>query len=269
MKIMDHMSIWEPVEIPVGRCVSWRLGKLSVWVERYEKEWHVLPVYAEEAGAVPEFIVRNKADKPVSSDWRHFLLREGSWVSPSPAMPDRPVILRPDRVLVLLPGEKAQFFVSLPVALRLSVGRTAGGRKKRLCEHPIMPLANAWFGDPVSGELCYFAAARLYHEYDQVPRSPFHAVCPLKISNESERELQFDRICLHTEFLGVYRGPDRYWTNEVSVLFRGPEQVTQILPSKSAPFFEGAAKLVTEPRQAVENWYFKRTFDLLKYFTGF
>jgi len=238
-------------------------------VEHYEREWHLLPVYHREAEEPVGFSLRDKTEKPFSTEWKHYLLREGNLAAPAPVMPDRAVILRPDRVLVIPPDEKAQFFVSLPAAFRLSVGVSAVGRMKLLCEYPIVPMPGAWFGDPVSGELCYFSEARFFPVPSQIPRSPLHAVCPLLISNESDKELQFDRICLHTEFLGVYRSLERFWTNEVNVLFRGPEHVTQILPSKSPPQFEGAARLVSRPRQAVENWYFKRTFDLLKYFTGF
>ena len=268
---MENFSIWDPVEIPVGRCVSWKLGSLLLWTERYENEWHVLPVYSgDEADSGMDFSFRNKTEKPISTDWRHYLLREGLWAAPMPAMPDRPIVMRPDRALVLLPGERARFFISLPICFRLLIGKSAVAKNKRkLYEFPIVPMANAWFGDPVSGELCYFTAVRLYPEFDQTPLSPVRAVCPLMISNESDKDLSFDRICLHTEFLGIYRGPSRFWTNEVNVIFKGSDQATQIMPSKTAPSFNGQTKLVCEARQVIENWYFKKTFSILKQFTGF
>ena len=268
---MEDFSIWNPVEIGTGPCASWNWGRLRLWTERYEQEWHLLPIYGEaEEGAEPGFAIRGKEEKPPSADWRHYLLRDGPWATPLPVMMDRPLIVRPDRALVLLPGEQARFFISLPVWFRLLIGKTVVPESgRRLQEFPVIPMANAWFGDPVSGELCYFIAARLYPEFEQIPYSSVHAVCPLWISNESDKDLSFDRICLHTEFLNIYRGTRRFWTNEVSVLFKGSDQETRLQPSKSAPTLDGAAVLVSGSRKLIELWHFKKTFDLLKQFTGF
>lgn len=267
---MEGLSIWSPVEIEIGQCASWNGGTLSLWMERYPQEWHVLPVYDENAAAEPEFALRDRERKPSSSDWRHYLLKDGGRAVPLPAMMDRPLVIRPDRGLIMLPGEHSRFFISLPVWVRLLIGeKTADRPLKRLCEFPVQPSANAWFGDPVSGELCYFTAARLFPDFESIPLSPVHAVCPLWISNESDKELSFDRICLRTELLGIYRGHQRLWTNAVSVTFKGTEQDTLVQPSKNAPMHDAAAQLITEPRTTNENRYFKRTFNLLKSFTGF
>jgi len=267
---MHDFSFWNPVDIAVGTCVSWAAGRLAVWTERYEQEWHVLPLYIDEDRATPSFSVHSKAEKPESTEWNHYLLKNGSWAIPAPVMMDRPVIIRPDRALVLLPGEQARFFVALPLWFKLQISEQAGSiEAKTLNEFPIFPMANAWFGDPASGELCYFTAARLYPDFEQIPLSPCHGICALSIKNDSEKDLSFDRFCLHTEFLSIYQGNSRLWTNEVSVLFKGIDQGTQVIPSKGAPALNGPSHLITGSRQPIENWYIKRTFNLLKYFTGF
>ncbi len=268
---MNDFSIWDPIEFTTERCATWTLECLSLWIEHYEHEWHVLPMY-NKAGLYPEsrLTMKEKDEKPQSSDWVHYIIHDGNWILPVPAMMDRPVVVRPDRQLVLIPGERANFFLSLPLSFRLMV--SLGSKTKtlrKLAEFPICTMKNTWFGDPVSGELCYFNNARLFADFNQIPVSSIQAVCPIMISNESERELSFDRICLHTEFLGIYRSPSRFWTNEVRVVFKGTEQETQIQPSKNAPLMEGPMNLVTDPRQPIENWHLKRTFNLLKQFSGF
>jgi hypothetical protein len=121
----------------------------------------------------------------------------------------------------------------------------------------------------VSGELCYFTETRLYSDYRSIPPSPLHALCPLKIINESSVELPFERICLHTEFFSLFHSQSRIWTNASKVIFKGPDQVTQIEPVKTPPAFDGAVRLISPPRQAADTWYFRRTFNLLKSITGF
>jgi hypothetical protein len=269
---MDALAIWNSVDIEAGRCVSWRLGRLSLWIERYEQAWHVLSRYEDApAHAEPAFSCDDRAGKPLSSEWKHYLVKAGNRASPVPAMMDRPLIVRPDRSLTLLPGEGALLFISIPVWFRMLVGDFAGAPEggRALFEYPAIPMASAWFGDPISGELCYFSESRLYPEFETIPFSAYHAVCPLRVSNESDKELEFDRICIHTEFLGIYRGAERLWTNEVTVVFKGPEHPTQMQLSKEAPNISGESRLLSGPRQAHESRYFKRTFDRLKYFTGF
>lgn len=244
---------------------------MCLWIEHYEHEWHLLPAYTgAEFPSEPVFSTRARNEKPESADWVHYIIHDGNRITPVPAMPDRPVVVRPDRTLVIIPGERANFFLSLPLAFRLMVsGGSNVAVQRKLAEFPSYSMENAWFGDPVSGELCYFQSTRLYSDFRQIPVSAIHAICPLVISNESERELSFDRICLHTEFLGIYRSPAQFWTNEVRVVFKGSEQETQIHPSKQAPASEGPMTLVTEPRQAIDNWHFKKTFNFLKQFGGF
>ncbi|GAB1482616.1 hypothetical protein MASR2M78_14320 [Treponema sp.] len=267
---MQDFSFWDAVEIGVGQCVSWTVGKLALWAEHYEQEWHVLPLYDEGIAEKSSFSVRSKSEKPESTEWNHYLLKDGSWVYPLPVMMDRPVLIRPDRTLVLLSGEQARFYVALPLWLSLRVGgKEKASTAKKLNAFPILPMVNAWFGDPVSGELCYFTATRLYPGLEQIPFSSYHAICSLSIKNDSEKDLPFDRLCLHTEFLNIYQGLTRFWTNDVSVVYKGIDQGTQVVPSKGAPALDGSSHLIASSRQPIENWYIKRTFNLLKYFTGF
>ncbi len=258
------------MEAAKGSCVRWNIGALRLHAERYEQEWHILPVYEEKESEESSFAVLERQDKPQSSDWRHYLMSAGDWLHPAPLMMDKPVVIRPDRTLVLSPGERTHFFIALPVWIRLKAASSeSDANGKKLFECPLVQMQNTWFGDPVSGEQCYFAESRLYLDFAQLPFSAARAICPLWISNESDKELPFDRICVHTDMLGIYRGETRLWTNEVSVVFKGNDQTTQIQTSRSAPAFERTDATLAEPQQTGDAWHIKRTFSLLKSYTGF
>ena len=95
------------------------------------------------------------------------------------------------------------------------------------------------------------------------------AVCPLSITNDSDTDLVFERICLHVENLSVFRSPRRLWTNLLNVLFRGPEQGTQIEIDRGPPGFEKGLALFAEARQPSAGWNIRKTFGILKSFTDF
>ena len=130
------------------------------------------------------------------------------------------------------PGQSTLFFLELPVWFRLS---TTGRRPARIFEEPLSTLTRTWFGDPVTGELCWGLATRLHHSIDSVEPSAWIAVCPLLIENDSETDLDFEKICLHVENLSIFRGPKRLWANSLNVIFKGPDQATQIEIVHSPP----------------------------------
>jgi hypothetical protein len=258
------IAVWDQVEIPQRRCALWRFNPRSIWVERVEIEWHALSIPGH--GGREEAAFVDRTQKPKSSQWRHYLHTVNAPVQPTPVLPDRPVVVRPDRALTLLPGETAQFFVEVPVWFRLSC---VDGRRTRIFEEPICLLSQTWFGDPINGELCYGLATRLHQGLESIEPAAHLAVCPLRITNDSETDLAFEKICMHVENLSVFRGPRRLWANRLNVVFKGPEQATQIEIVHAAPDLEENLTLVAGARQPAAGWNIKKTFGMLKYFTDF
>jgi hypothetical protein len=260
------IALWDSVEIPQKRCAMWRFPRRSIWVERIETEWHVLtlPEKLDKGHASYRIVTRSK--KPTSSGWKHYLHRDSGTIQPSPVLPDRPVVVKPDRALNLLPGQSTIFFLELPLWFRLS---TSGYRAARIFEEPLDVLTRTWFGDPVTGELCWGLATRLHHSIESVSAAADRAACPLMIENESESDLEFQKICLHVENLSIFRGNHHLWTNSVHVVFKGPDQATQIEIVRTPPAFEANMVLLTEARMPSTGWNIRRTFGMLKYFTDF
>ena len=259
------IAVWDPVEIPQKRCALWRFPRRSIWVERIETEWHVLSLPEKrEARSTCRMVTRSQ--KPASSKWRHYLHRDSGTIQPSPVLPDRPVVMKPDRALTLLPGQSTVFFLEIPVWFRLS---TSGYRPAKIFEEPLNVLTRTWFGDPVTGELCWGLASRLHHSIESVGTTADRAVCPLMIENDSESDLEFQKICLHVENLSIFRGERHLWTNSLHVVFKGPDQATQIEIVRTPPGFEEVMVPLSEARLPSTGWNIRRTFGMLKYFTDF
>lgn len=260
------IAVWDPVEIPQKKCAMWRFPLRGIWVERIETEWHVLslPERREHGDAAYRLVARSQ--KPPSSQWRHYLHRDIGTMQPSPVLPDRPVVMRPDRALTLLPGQSTIFFLELPVWFRLS---TSGYRPAKVFEEPLTVLTRTWFGDPVTGELCWGLATRLHHSIESVDLAADRAVCPLMIENDSESDLEFQKICIHVENLSIFRGTGHLWTNSLLAVFKGPDQATQIEIVHTPPGFEEGMVPLSEARLPSTGWNIRRTFGMLKYFTDF
>jgi hypothetical protein len=262
----EGMGIWDEIEIGQRKCAVWRFPFRSLYVERVDIEWHVLSLPESSKGTEVSRLLILRSQKPLSSAWRHYLAHESSLVMPVPVLPDRPVVIRPDRPLTILPGEKAQFFLEIPVWFRLT---TLDENRKRIFEEPLAILSNTWFGDPLNGDLCYSLDIRLHQSIQSVGSNVHSAVCPLHLTNDSASDLPLEKVCLHVENLSVFKGETRLWTNGMNVIFKGAEQATQIQITPSVPLFEENLVLAADARLPAEGWNIKKTFSMLKYFTEF
>jgi len=261
-------SLWDQVNVEDRQCVMWKFPPRSFFVERIDSQWHVLTVMNEmflETTESPSRCFIDRGRKPESTVWRHYLLKDLCPLQAIPVLPDKPLVVRSDRPLTLLAGENALFFLHVPVFFRLIA---VVKRKPIIFEEPISIMNRTWFGDPFTGDLCYSLYSRLFQTIDSVPISGFEAICPLFISNESETELAFTKICLHTEAAAVYLGA-RLWTNLISVVFKGSEQTTQIQIDRAAPPYEKGLARICEAREQIENRLMRRTFSMFKYHSEF
>ena len=164
------IAVWDPVEIPqktVRRCGAFRCAASGWSASRPSGTSSPMPETRQER--TPRTACSSRGPRsPTSSEWRHYLHRDSGPMQPSPVLPDRPVVMRPDRALTLLPGQSTIFFLEIPVWFRLS---TSGYRPARIFEEPLTVLTRTWFGDPVNGELCWGLATRLHHSIESVEPS--------------------------------------------------------------------------------------------------
>jgi hypothetical protein len=260
------LMVWNEWDLGPKQTAVWTFPERRIYVERVDKEWHVLSVAGEKNAGEASRTIIERSRKPGSSGWRHYLSQEAGLVRPQPVLPDRGIVVKPDRSLTLLTGESAQFFLEIPVWFRMNAGVE---RQVQVFEEPLAVMSNTWFGDPVNGELCYVLATRLHQGMSSIAPSAWHAVCPMAVTNDSATDLAFERICLHVQNLAVFRGTERLWTNGLSVLFRGAEQASHIQVSPGAPEFEPDLAPAAPARLPAESWDIRKTFSRIMEFADF
>ena len=265
-RVETGLEVWSELDLGHKQTAVWTFPERTIYVERVEQEWHVLSVADRQNAREASRTIIERSRKPASSEWRHYLSQESDPVQPQPVLPDRGIVAKPDRSLTLLAGESAKFFLEIPVWFRMNAGRE---RQVQVFEEPLAVLSNTWFGDPVNGELCYGLATRLHQSMSSIVPAAWRAVCPMAVTNDSATDLAFERICLHVQNLAVFRGPERLWTNGLSVLFRGAEQASHIQVSPGPPEFEPGLAPAAPARQPAESWDIRKTFSRIREFADF
>ncbi len=262
--------LWEPRQLSSENWYQARIGPLAIWLRRSQEDWYVAherePGHGEaEAAPAPLHLAQSR----VAVDrltWNRWVAgKEAAQVRLVPCLPDRAVVIRPRYPLNVPRGKEVLFFVSLPVWTRVLVGQAGA---EMLCELPTVVLNNTWFGDPITGELCYSLKTKVLRQIDMVEQHAHLAVCPVLIRNQAFVDLDFQRICIRVEYLSVYRGRNRLWTNLVEVQFHGEDLNSTIITGRGAPEFERTAEKLSDARLPTERSLLKKSFSFLKALTG-
>lgn len=139
-------------------------------------------------------------------------------------LPDRPVVLKPDVVQRIIPGQTVAAYCSIPLMIELNVCGS------KLDEYPIVVLSKTWFGEPDAGVSGYSLKSQVLSSKDKLPRSRVHALCALEIVNHSSEMLCFERLCLQIGYMGLFKvdGDKGINTSRCRLIYAGRERMEKI-----------------------------------------
>jgi hypothetical protein len=256
----DPMALWQPVEFPKGTIRTWHIGPLAFRVERENTEWR-LCVAREPSAEDRLLMAAPDTDLPGHETSRWVAGADIHRLHLSATLPDRPLVVRPEERLTILPGQRAMFFIGLPLWIRLSTSPDPAGL---LCELPTVILSNAWFGLPTEGELCYSLRTTAKRHPEALSRRPYRAVCPLEIRNAAKAPLSFERIRLLVRDLPVYQGAEHVWTAPGRVTYRGVDAWSRVVYGSGPPSFAENAQPVGGPREQAPRGFLAKSFETIK-----
>ena len=264
---MTDNEVWQPHKIEDGQCLEAQVGPLRLWFRRKRDELHIASERQTDSENLTKVIAPNLLDEQETGDleWGRWVYDKCKEIVLTPVTPDRPVVVRPELSLKIPPGQQALFFVSIPLWVRISAG---DGEKIHLCEKASLKLSNIWFGDPMSGELCYSLRSRARRDISDSQVEPHKAVCPVTIRNASTSQVEIERFCLHVAHLSVYSGASRLWTNGAKIIFKGEDETSLLEYSKKPPAYENIDMVLSEARTPVKKGLLKRSIGNLGFLSG-
>ncbi len=260
-------SIWDAVAIESDILYRAGFSTLTVWLKHSDEDIYLATERQSRERKPFALSEARGAKEPADLSWGRWVVgQETSQVQFIPAMPDRPIVVRPAYPLRVPTRKNAVFFMSIPIWIRVVVRPPEGSI---LCEIPSLVLSNTWFGDPTSGELCYALRTRALRSLDEIEDRPYVATCPISVQNHAPAELNFERLCVQVQHLNVYRARTRLWTNELEVRFQGEEHSSQITIGKQPPAFAIEPEVACLARKPAEKTLLTQSFSFLRSLTGF
>jgi len=261
------MNIWEPVKIDSDKTFYSQIGPLDLWLKRFQDELHIAASRLAEDQVreeVAELAPMNESE-PEKLDWGRWIIGKKDTVRLVPVMPDRPIVVRPELPVNIPKNHEALFFVSVPFWVRICAGKS---EPLELCEEPTIILSNIWYGDTMSGELCYSLKTRARREITDSQSQPYRAICPVKIKNSASTQLEVHRFCVDVGHLNIYDGSKQPWANTVEITSRGEGHASDINYSQKPPAFEGVGRILNQARKPVKKTLLKKSIVSFKSLSG-
>lgn len=243
----NDQSFWGVQKLETNAVAQHRIGPLHMWFERTGDELH----YAFSRSV--EEIQDSELLKPEHIEWNRWACGEGALeLSLKPALPPRPMVVRPAMPIQILPGHRIRFFISIPVYVAGMLSGADGAESVAAFEEPTVVLSNSWYGKPADGTLCYALRTRARRSLGELRTDPHLAICPLELENASEKPLLFERVLLRSSLMGIYRGTHHIWTSGAKLQFHGEDPLPDLKYEPGAPAFDNASTCLAEPKEKVK-----------------
>ncbi|MDF1657789.1 MAG: DUF432 domain-containing protein [Verrucomicrobiales bacterium] len=243
--------------------ITWGRRSLSDQ-ERTRLSWGSLLIELSSGDGEVYLASTNLDDSELGSDLQDAAIDWTSWavctgvdeVDLHPGFPDHSVLVKPEALISLEPGEAERVWVNIPPTVIVGVKDQID---QVLSEFPTVSLEQAWFGQPGKGEFCYELVSKA-GRHPGLETSAAGIQCPVTIINQSSEPLNVTRFCLRVAGLTLYESGNGLWGNETVVKFQGGASVSRVALQSGPPQEAIQPEVLALPRERGSFKVVGRTF---------
>jgi hypothetical protein len=257
--------MWQKHTIESNTVYKLALGKLRIFAIKQSKEWLVKNDLDNESDEQCKF--DKSEEQLLFADCKVFSADKSSSLYVLPALPDKPVVVKPEKDFKLLPKTSIQLLINLPVWVQFY--HSSVKKEHKILDTASKILSKTWLGEPDSGMIAYSLKIKAGEVLSSEHVTNNHILCLVKISNESSSVLDFQRFLLHTDQLTIYSIKNMLYTNNVHVKFKGEGITSDLNYSSNKPDTFENAKKIADPRNPDKRGALKRSFFFIKSLTQY
>ncbi len=257
--------MWQKYKLEEGKTYHGQFATLGIWIQREGKVWHLATDLSKTREAIKPFDIQPPG--ALKTGWTHHISDSHTSLYILPALPDRPVVVKPVENYTVLPEMQLDILVQIPLWIQLYASSVKP--EQLMLDIPVEAMSSTWFGDPVSGELAYSLPGELFLKMEELSPSSKYAVCPVRIRNLSDTTLNFERLSLHANQLNIYENKGRLFTNEVRVKYRGEDQQSEVQIVSGSPAMATGSSLLASARIRENKGLLQKSFYFIKSFTQY
>ncbi len=257
------MKIWNEFQIDTKASGHWKIGPLHLWITRYKNEWRIGSTSSNDPeDRKIEIETPFKGEFPLEIDTNRFGGKETeATVRLTPAMADRPVVIRPEMPFYLPSNDEVTIYVSTPLWINITVEP----KSRKLLSLPVLRLSDSWFGpDPTEGELCYAARSKAKLRFEDLSLIQYRAVTKIILKNNHNKQLFLERIKVPVNNLSLYQSEQAGLLTETITIIKEDDvsEMKMKLDSPNEVEFGSPIKIAM-PREPIQKNIFLKAFNTL------
>lgn len=241
-------EVWGDLDWADAGDLRLSVGPLDLWIRGAHGELWIATLSGDDPAAAT--LARHAApfDPPESASVIRLVgLDPGLPVTMTPALADRPMVVRPQAALHVAPGGTLKVFLSTPLWIQFRQHPPG----PLLHEAPTFRPSDTWLGPNYrEGEICYAARTRALTRLNDSPQPPARALTLLEITNHAPDLLGLARVKLPVPNLAVYANDaGEHWTDSVRIVRGEDGDLEGVEIVTGPPAQAGAALPVAKPRE--------------------
>ena len=246
-------TIWKDYQLNFENEINLNIGEVNIHCKLNAEELLLSHYYKNE-------------ENNQENNWQRWTLKnKENVIRILPALPDRPVVVKPENKFTLLKNSEAKIYVRVPLWIRIELGQKSF---QNLFEIPTVILSNTWFGNFFEGELSYWISSGAKRDFSIDKDKSYLAICPIKLVNKANEDLSVEKIGLRVVNLNLYKDGNQIWSDQTKVIFTGSLEQSEIEVAGKAPQEAPNSKLIMKARQEHKNSFSAKTFSSLKELPG-
>lgn len=180
--------------------------------------------------------------------WMRWSMNPSDRLHLLPGLPDRSVVVSPERPFFLSPHHEARVYVRVPLFVRVLL-EDSSETQTLIADLPSVVLSDTWFGTFTEGLLAYWLTTKARRAVTHDLFEPHLAMCPLSLMNHSDEALPVERFTVRVSHLSLFAEQDRIWTDEVQVRYEASDEGSVVQYTSTVPPEAPGAKLIAIPQE--------------------
>lgn len=248
---MSSNEIFGKHKVLPGEIKFFHLGDSVLWFKREKEGWYILQ--KENTYEMEE--------KPDFSTAEYFQTGNSNSIVLTPALPVKPLVFKGSNLKVS-PKQKFTFFLKIPLTIQMHYSKYS--EETFLKEIPYNRLSDTWFGESDAGEAAFALGNEYNLNFETIETSPFEAICPVSVFNNSSNTLEIQRQIIRVEHLALYKNKGKIVTSMVYVEYKG-QQVLSAADYHYSKTYDGEKQdILAKPRNITGKNLLKINFHFIK-----
>jgi len=224
----------------------------SIGVKREKEGWIFLNMENQDSG---------KPDSANFTEGAYFQTGKSNSLFIAPSLPEKPLVFKGSKLHVS-PGQKLSFLLKIPLTIQLYFSKIQP--ENLLMEIVLKRLSDTWFGEPFDGEPAFALGNAYYYSPEEIKLSPFEAICPVTIFNNSPGVLEVERLIIRTENLALYKNENKMITSQLAIEYKGKDIISSASYNYVKAIHGEKGETVTKPRVAASKHLMKINFHFIR-----